>query len=202
MIEVLKPFYNAVLMPAAKIFAKFKIHPNAITLMGLCISGTAGWFAATGKWWLAAVFIIIGSCMDGLDGLVARLYNKKSAFGAIFDSTADRLTEIFWLMGICIFFVRRPDWGAIPLYCTFTAITGSLMVSYVRARCEGAGVPCTSGILQRPERIVVLGLCFLGGPKIMPWGLGLISILAYATVVQRILIAMASSKKENTLKEQ
>lgn len=196
MIESLKPLYNKLLMPAARIFAGFGIHPNTITLMGLCFSGAAGWFVATGKWGLAAGFTILGSCMDGLDGLVARMYNKKSTFGAILDSTADRLTEIFWLMGICIFYARYPVWGHIPVYLTLTAITGSLMVSYVRARCEGAGVPCTSGILQRPERIAVLSGCLLGGPKIMPWGLALISILAYATVVQRILIAYAMSKKE------
>ncbi|MGB7569984.1 MAG: CDP-alcohol phosphatidyltransferase family protein [Chitinivibrionales bacterium] len=202
MIEVLKPFYNAVLMPAARIFARAKISPNVITFVGLCLSAAAGWFAATGKWNLAAVFIIIGSCMDGLDGLIARLYDKKSAFGAIFDSTADRLTEIFWLLGIFIFFVRRPVWGAMPLFCAFLAITGSLMVSYVRARSEGAGVPCASGILQRPERIVVIGLCFFGGPKIMQWGLALIAGLAYATVVQRILIAYSLSKKANIFQEQ
>jgi phosphatidylglycerophosphate synthase len=196
MVEVLKPFYNAVLMPAAKIFAKANIHPNIITLTGLCISGVAGWFAATGKWGLTGVFIVLGSCMDGLDGLVARRYDKKSAFGAIFDSTADRLTEIFWLMGICIFFVNHPVWGNIALYLTFTAITGSLMVSYVRARCEGANIPCSSGILQRPERIIVIGLGFLGGPKIMVWGLAILSVLAYATVIQRIRIAYSSSKKE------
>ncbi len=197
MIEVLKPFYNAVLMPAARIFARAKISPNVITFLGLCLSAIAGWFAATGRWNLAAVFIIIGSCMDGLDGLMARMHNQKTVFGAIFDSTANRLTEIFWLLGIFIFFVRHPVWGAMPLFCAFLAITGSLMVSYVRARCEGAGVPCTSGILQRPERIVVIGLCFFGGPKIMQWGLALISVLAYATVVQRMIIAYSSSKKHS-----
>jgi len=102
MIEVLKPFYTA-LSCRGKDFTSAKIHPNIITLLGLCISSVAGLFAATGKWWLTAIFIVLGSCMDGLDGLVARQYNKQSAFGAIFDSTADRLTEIFWLMGICIF---------------------------------------------------------------------------------------------------
>lgn len=202
MIEVLKPFYTTLLMPAARIFTKAKISPNAITLVGLCLSGIAGLFAATGKWRVTAVFIVLGSCMDGLDGLVARQYNKQSAFGAIFDSTADRLTEIFWLMGICIFFVNHPVWGGkIALYLTFTAITGSLMVSYVRARSEGAGIHCTSGILQRPERIIVLGCCFLGGPKIMPWGLALLSILAYVTVAQRIIIAYLSSKKANIFQE-
>ena len=202
MIEVLKPFYTTLLMPAARIFTKAKISPNAITLVGLCLSGIAGLFAATGKWRVTAVFIVLGSCMDGLDGLVARQYNKQSAFGAIFDSTADRLTEIFWLMGICIFFVNHPVWGGnLALYLTFTAITGSLMVSYVRARSEGAGIHCTSGILQRPERIIVLGCCFLGGPKIMPWGLALLSILAYVTVAQRIIIAYFSSKKANIFQE-
>jgi len=66
---------------------------------------------------------------------------------------------------------------------------------------KGAGVHCTSGILQRPERIIVLGCCFLGGPKIMPWGLALLSVLAYVTVAQRIIIAYFSSKKANIFQE-
>jgi CDP-diacylglycerol--glycerol-3-phosphate 3-phosphatidyltransferase len=182
-------------MPGARIFAKLHIHPNAITLMGLFISGFVGWFAAIGNWNLAAVFIIVASCMDGLDGLVARVYNKKSVFGAIFDSTIDRLTEIMWLLGICVFFVKHPLWGDLSLYVTFTTITGSLMVSYVRARCEGEKIPCSGGFLQRPERIIVLLCCFVFGPKIMFWGLALLSFLAYFTVIQRIIIAYSLTHK-------
>jgi phosphatidylglycerophosphate synthase len=201
MLEILKPLYSTALMPIARIFAKFKVHPNVITTIGLGISGVVGWLAATGKWKLAAIFILVGACMDGLDGLVARQFNKKSAFGAVFDSTADRLTEIFWLMGICIYFVSRMVLGAAPVYLAFTAITGALTVSYVRARCEAENIPCTTGILQRPERTIILIGCFMGGPKIMVCGLALLSILAYVTVTQRILIAYSLSRKKQTFSD-
>jgi CDP-diacylglycerol--glycerol-3-phosphate 3-phosphatidyltransferase len=198
MLEVLKPLYNAALMPIAGVLAKLKIHPNVITTIGLAISCIVGWFAALGKWKPAALFILAGACMDGLDGLVARTYNKKSAFGAIFDSAADRLSEIFWLMGILFFFVSRMSWGVAPIYFCFAAITGALTVSYVRARCEGENIPCTKGILQRPERTIILIGCFIGGPRIMIGGLAVIAVLAYVTVIQRLIIAYSISTRENT----
>jgi len=80
---------------------------------------------------------------------------------------------------------------------TFAAMSGSLMVSYVRARCEGAGIPCSSGMVQRPERILILVACLLAGKKVMAWGLLLLSVLTYATVVQRLIIAYKFCQKSN-----
>jgi CDP-diacylglycerol--glycerol-3-phosphate 3-phosphatidyltransferase len=194
MIENLKPAYNTLLMPIAKLLAKQHIHPNGITFAGLVISILAALFAARGDWLAAALLIVAGSCMDGLDGLVARYADKNTSSGAILDSTSDRLTEIVWLFGILFFYVHHPVYSKWGMYLSFIAITGSLMVSYVRARCEGVNIPCKIGLLQRPERVIILIGCFLAGPVIMIWGLLFLSVLAYATMVQRLIIAYTVCK--------
>jgi CDP-diacylglycerol--glycerol-3-phosphate 3-phosphatidyltransferase len=189
MIENLKPFYNSVLTPVAKLLAWIHLHPHAITVLGVVLSLAAGYFCVTGKWYVAALLVFAGSCMDGLDGLVARQAGKTTAFGAVLDSCCDRITETAWFFGIFYFYLHRPMYCGAGIYLAFLAMTGSLMVSYVRARCEGADITCKQGILQRPERIVVLIACLLAGPVIMIWGLGLLSLLAYGTVIQRLIIA-------------
>jgi phosphatidylglycerophosphate synthase len=189
MIENLKPFYSAVLDPVARLFARINLHPHAITFFGVALSFAAGYFCATGKWYTAALLVFAGSCMDGLDGLVARQAGKTTAFGAVLDSCCDRITETAWLFGILYFYLHRPVYCGAGIYLAFLAMAGSLMVSYVRARCEGANIICKQGILQRPERIVVFIACLLAGPVIMIWGLGILSLLAYGTVIQRLIIA-------------
>jgi CDP-diacylglycerol--glycerol-3-phosphate 3-phosphatidyltransferase len=197
MLENLKPFYSTILKPLAWILIKFKIHPNVITLTGACISPIAAWYIVQGKWFIAALLISVGGFMDGLDGLVARTTGTRSRIGAILDSTSDRITEIIWLFGVILFYCSKPNGN--PAIClTFAAMSGSLMVSYVRARCEGAGVPCSVGISQRPERIVILIICLLCGPKVMVWGILLLAVLSYTTVVQRLVAAFTFCKKNKS----
>lgn len=194
MLENLKPFYSTLLKPLACILIKIKVSPNVITITGVCLSPVAAWFIFTGHWIIAALVIGTGGCLDGLDGLVARTTGKKSRLGAIIDSISDRFTEIIWLFGVILFYCNSRN-GNAGIYLTFTAISGSLMVSYVRARCESEGVPCSTGISQRPERIIILIVCLAFGSKVMIWGLLLLSILAYITVAQRIAAAVTYCKK-------
>jgi CDP-diacylglycerol--glycerol-3-phosphate 3-phosphatidyltransferase len=192
MIEGLKPLYNAALSPLAKLLARINIHPNIISFAGVLISCVACWYAARGHWILAAAMIAIGSCMDGLDGLLAHTSGTNTAFGAVFDSICDRFTEFAWTLGILFFYMHNPMYHGLGVYSSFLAMSGSIMVSYVRARCEAAGIPCSRGLLQRPERIILLIISFLCGPKGMIGGLLLISVLAYITVVERIYIAFST----------
>ena len=189
---MIEPFYNAALNPLAKLFAKTSVHPNVISFIGVPISCLACYYAARGQWTAAALCIVIGSCMDGLDGLLARTAGKTTVFGAVFDSICDRFTEFAWTFGVLIFYMRNPVYHGLGVYSTFCAMSGSIMVSYVRARCEAAGIPCSRGLLQRPERIIMLIISFLCGPRIMIGGLFLISVLAYITVIERIYIAFSS----------
>ena len=196
MLQSLKPLYSKLLSPVARGLIKSGIHPNAITLTGLCISPVAGLMAAQGHWLLSALFIGLGALTDGLDGLVARQTGKKSSWGAILDSTADRLTEIFWLGGLAYYFMSAPN-GRIGVIFSFAAMSGSLMVSYVRARSEGERIPCVSGIAQRPERIIALIVCLTAGPLVMAWGLFALAVISYLTVLQRLMETFRYSKKQD-----
>jgi CDP-diacylglycerol--glycerol-3-phosphate 3-phosphatidyltransferase len=205
MLEGLKPFFNMVLRPLVRPAVRIGVRPDHLTIAGLALSGVAGWFAYTGSWTTACIISIVGSLFDGLDGAVARESNRKSTFGAILDSCCDRIAEVLIIMGVLVFFLTSQavsldkeyfslalrSWGI--LFC-YTAVTMSLMVSYVKARCEGAGVPCSRGLLQRPERVILLCAGLLAGPPVMVPVLAAVSLLAAVTVVQRICEAYRKSK--------
>jgi CDP-diacylglycerol---glycerol-3-phosphate 3-phosphatidyltransferase len=205
MIEGLKPLFNNLLRPLVRPMVRLGIRPNHLTIIGLVLSGCAAWLAFTDRWTAACVIAIVAALFDGLDGVVARESNRESAFGAILDSTCDRLAEILLVSGVLGYFLTSliPSldrkflslslrlWGVLFCYC---AITMSLMVSYVKARCEGAGISCSRGILQRPERVILLCAGLLAGPSVMVGVLAAVSILAAVTVIQRFFEAYRKTK--------
>jgi CDP-diacylglycerol--glycerol-3-phosphate 3-phosphatidyltransferase len=192
MIEGLKPFYNSALRPIAVLCSKANLHPHAISIAGIVISFVAAYFCALGPWLYAAVLVSCAGCFDGLDGLVARQTGKQTRFGAVLDSTGDRVTEAAWLFGLIVFYALHQKNGYAGIYLAFLAQAGSQMVSYVRARCEGVGIACSAGILQRSERIIVIIVCLLLGPSVMKWGLGFIAGLGFLTAAQRLWLAYRS----------
>jgi phosphatidylglycerophosphate synthase len=198
MLEGLKPFYNSVLRPFARAINALGIHPNYITLTGVIFFAAGGCFSAINRWTTGLLLVIAGALFDGLDGLVARESGKKSVFGAILDSSCDRLTEVFLLLGLLIYYANHPVQGNWGIYLCFTGISGSIMVSYVKARCEGVGVPCRRGLLQRPERIILLSFGLLFGPLVMFWILGGLTLLSSVTVVQRLIEAAEQCKKSES----
>jgi CDP-diacylglycerol--glycerol-3-phosphate 3-phosphatidyltransferase len=119
-----------------------------------------------------------------LDGAVARAAGKGSPFGAFLDSTVDRYAEILPYLGLA--FAFRDDR---LFYLPFLAITGSLMVSYARARVEGLGGSCRVGLLERPERIVLLFLGLILGPLALKVSLVLLAVGSHVTALQRMLHA-------------
>jgi CDP-diacylglycerol---glycerol-3-phosphate 3-phosphatidyltransferase len=208
MIEGFKPRFNDFLRPMAAPLARVGIHPNHLTIAGVLFFIGGAVLAQKGAWKLSLLLVLIGGLLDGLDGVLARETNRKSAFGAILDSSCDRLTEIFLLFGVLGFFLSTPiisfsktslslrerAWGII--FC-YAAVTMSLMVSYVKARCEGEDIICKRGILQRPERIILLCIGLFLGPRTMLWILGAVSILGTITVVQRFYEAYTGAKKKD-----
>ena len=200
MIEGLKPFFNSLLRPLVRPAVALGIRPNHITIAGLALSGIAAWLVCTGRWSTACIVAAAGSLLDGLDGVLARESHQKSTFGAILDSSCDRLTEIILLSGVLgrfLTFHQAPldrEILSLPLYMwggifCYSAITMSLMVSYIKARCEGEGVQCSRGLLQRPERIILFCAGLLAGPAVMVWVLSAISLLAAVTAGQRLFEA-------------
>jgi CDP-diacylglycerol--glycerol-3-phosphate 3-phosphatidyltransferase len=195
MLEGLKPGYNAVLRPLGLLCIRLRIKPNYVTVAGFIAFCAAGYLTAIDRWFAAAVLVGAGACMDGLDGLIAREGNMKSTFGAVFDSTMDRLTEIALFIGIFFWYQRHPD--ILASFICIAGVCGSLMVSYIRARCEGAGLVCTEGFFQRPERIIVLVTCLVFGPKVMFFGLSALSALVWVTSVQRLIVAYRAAARKD-----
>ena len=172
---------RVVVEPPARLLLALHIHPNAITAAGFAVAAAAAYLLAEGLLWQGGIVMLAGAALDMYDGAVARLGGKESTFGAMLDSVLDRLGEVVVLFGLLVFYVRGAD--DVGAYLAFGALAASLMVSYLRARSEGLGVPGDVGLMGRPERIVVLGAgLLLGYPA---WALGIIAALGSLTVVQR-----------------
>src|SRR5213075_2627048 len=120
-----------------------------------------------------------------VDGAVARATGKTSVFGAFFDSLADRYAEAVVLMGLGVSLIQRGELTLV--WAVAIGLLGSILVSYARARAEGLGVDCEIGLLQRPERVLLLtvGLLF-PGPLLGPV-LWILAVVTNITVVQRAL---------------
>jgi CDP-diacylglycerol--glycerol-3-phosphate 3-phosphatidyltransferase len=195
MLESLKPLYNATLRPAARFCDRIGLHPNHITIFGLLCFIEAGVLTCLNSWHYALLLVIAGSLMDGLDGVLARESGKKSRFGAILDSSFDRLTEMALLGGLLVFYQEFEKYReAGPILC-FCVLSSSVMVSYVKARCEGAGIACSRGLMQRPERLILLSFGLLLGPYVMFWILIAMLTLGAVTVFQRFFEAAANCRK-------
>jgi CDP-diacylglycerol--glycerol-3-phosphate 3-phosphatidyltransferase len=103
----------------------------------------------------AGALILFAGLFDMLDGQVARLGKMSSSFGALLDSVLDRYSELFMFLGICYYLIAQHYF--ISSLFAFIGLIGSMMVSYTRARAESLGIECKGGLMQRPERIVLVG---------------------------------------------
>ena len=168
--------------PIARVLIALRVHPNVLTLAGFGVAAAAAWLLADGRLFAGGAVMLAGAAMDMLDGSVARLSGKASAFGAFLDSVMDRLGEAVVLFGLAVFYARGGhELGA---HLAFGALVASLMVSYMRARAEGLfGGQSDVGFLGRPERVVVLGAALLLGYPL--YGLGAITALGALTMAQR-----------------
>jgi CDP-diacylglycerol--glycerol-3-phosphate 3-phosphatidyltransferase len=151
--------------PAVKGLIKIGLTPNAVTAIGLLLNvGVAVIFIVGAEegnradlryvGWAGALVLFAG-LFDMLDGQVARLGNMSSVYGALFDSVLDRYSEFLMFLGICYFLVAHHYF--ISSLFAFIALIGSMMVSYTRARSEGLGIENKGGLMQRPERVVLVG---------------------------------------------
>jgi len=156
-----------VIDPVVKVLIKLGLTPNAVTSIGFVLNvgvavifiigaeeGNRGDLTYIG--WAGGLILFAG-LFDMLDGQVARLGNMKSTFGALYDSVLDRYSELIMFFGICYYLVAHHYF--LSSIFAFVALIGSMMVSYVRARAEGLGVECKGGLMQRPERVVTIGVC-------------------------------------------
>jgi phosphatidylglycerophosphate synthase len=172
--------------------ARTKLTPDMLSIAGLalCVLGAVlVGFEERNEYlfyWLGGIVFIAGSVADILDGALARAAGKGTVFGAFLDSTFDRLGEAAMLTAIGLAFMR--DGNEVALVFTFLAIIGSLLVSYTRAKAEMLGLRGDVGFGSRLERVVIISV----GLGLAPWGwlqwpIYLLAVMAWVTVVQRML---------------
>lgn len=149
--ENIREFWISTIQPLHEFFGNFAIHPNFLTIVGLLLSFLAGLFFSKGWFFLAGWSMLIAGTFDILDGQYARATGQATRCGAYFDSVMDRYAEIIIFVGLAIHYR-----SSFVMLIVLMALMGSIMVSYTRARAEGLGVQCKVGVLQRPERIVLI----------------------------------------------
>ena len=180
----LKIRVHSVLMPLVRLLVRLHFKPDWFTVLGLLIGLLATGAFATGQLRWGAAMILTGGFCDILDGELARQGRAETKFGALLDSTFDRYFEIFLYFGIGAYLIRQSEWAASGIL--FFAMSGSLMVSYVRARAEGLGEDCKVGFMQRPERLVALALGAAYGHEGLVFILVVLAVTTNYTVIERL----------------
>jgi CDP-diacylglycerol--glycerol-3-phosphate 3-phosphatidyltransferase len=193
--------YLRLIDPVANWLVKRGVHPNTITVIGTFCTLVGGIIYGTGHIRTGGWFLGLTALFDVLDGTVARRSNTSSTFGAFLDSTLDRLADGFVLGGLAVFYATSRLHANIPmLIVALMGLIGAFLTSYTRARAEALGLDAKIGLLQRPERVVLLsapqaffGLVFNG------WVLALITIIltvtAWITVVQRVAFVYTATTR-------
>jgi len=168
-----------------------RIHPNVLTFLGLVINIWAAVLFAAGSFRAAGLVVILAGLFDMVDGRVARETNRVTRFGGFFDSVLDRYSDLALFMGLLVYYATINRFFYIVL--TAIVMTGSVMVSYTRARAEVTIPKCKVGFLERPERVVliILGALF---DRMAPV-LWVIAVLSNVTVIHRMIYTWQETKR-------
>lgn len=185
--SVLGHFLDRPLFPIVK---RLRINPNLITIAGFVITLIAA-FVIPLDLRLGGLLILAGGLFDALDGIVARTNNRATRFGAFLDSLLDRLSDALIFMSLAVhLYIKRDLTGAL---LSLAAMVGAFLVSYARARAEGLGIDNQAGLMERPERIILIIFGTLTGwLNLVLW---LMVILTYFTVFQRTYRVWETDKK-------
>jgi len=157
-------------------------NPNFFTLLGFFATLVASLLILKGLWLLAGLTIILSGLFDLFDGVVARKFGKVTALGGFLDSVLDRYSDLILLLALLIYYLRKgePD---LVILTSFVSM-GTVLIPYVRAKAEALQVPCTIGLMERAERIILLSIGTLF--QWMEPVLWILAILTHFTVLQRI----------------
>jgi len=184
--------------PLVRILSKSGITPNALTIINLVLNIAAAYVIATNHLILGGVLILVSGLFDLLDGALARFTKQTTKFGAILDSTVDRISEAATLCGLLIWYIPQ-EGASLKIVLIFIVLIGSFLVSYVRARAEGLGWQCQIGLFTRAERVIVLAIGLIIGRI---WvhsvfvALCVLAVFVFVTVVQRLIYLWKQARIE------
>jgi CDP-diacylglycerol--glycerol-3-phosphate 3-phosphatidyltransferase len=177
------------LYPPARLLGRLGVGPAFFTLGGLVLAAGAGAAFAFGRFRLGAALVLAAGLADVMDGAVARANERGSPFGAFIDSVVDRYSEAAYLTGLIYYYAAAGDKFLALLVAL--VLTGSLFVSYTKARAESLIDDCKVGIMERPERVILLALGYLVGGYGVPVALLILAALSHFTAIHRILYTRA-----------
>jgi CDP-diacylglycerol---glycerol-3-phosphate 3-phosphatidyltransferase len=168
-----------------------RIHPNVLTFLGLLINIWAAWLFARGSFTWAGVVVIGAGLFDMVDGRLARATDQVTRFGGFFDSVIDRYSDLALYFGLLVYYASINRFFYIVL--TAIVMTGSVMISYTRARAENAIPRCKVGFLERPERVVLIILgALLDRMAAVLW---VIAVLSNLTVIHRMIYTFHEARR-------
>lgn len=199
MLTKLKQRVQSWIAAEAKLAHSIGLTPNQVSAIGIVLAVLSAftywkWRFHTFLLILAPLLLLASGFCDALDGALARLYGETTSFGGFLDSLLDRYADAIVFCGIILGGLCHLFWG-------LAALTGSLLVSYARARAEAAGVKMEAvGIAERAERLLILAVAsFLSVAwrEALSWGVIILAVIANLTVLQRVVyFHKASQKKE------
>ena len=178
-------------VPLAPLVKRIPFSPNVLTITGFLVTCVAALIIPYSIR-LGGILILVGGLFDMIDGIAARTSGKATRFGAFLDSVLDRYSDAFLFLALAWYFSGRADYtGA---FLSLVILIGAFLISYARARAESLGESCHVGIMERPERIILLIFATLTG-WLLPV-LWVMAVMTHITVIQRIYHVWKTMKEK------
>ncbi|MCX8022045.1 MAG: CDP-alcohol phosphatidyltransferase family protein [Syntrophorhabdaceae bacterium] len=172
-------------------FRDKRINPNVITVLGVLLGFLSALAISLGYLKAGGIIIILSGFFDMMDGVIARTSNRVTPFGGFLDSVLDRYSDLTIMLGVFIYYmsIQHIFYGIL----VFIAAMGIAIIPYARARAEAASFGCKIGLLERPERLIILiaGLLF----NLLGYAIIVLAVLSHVTVIQRIFFVMRTARK-------
>lgn len=194
--QMIRGHWDRIMRPVGRALGRTGISPDTVTLLGVLIQVGAAWLILDGRLLLAGLVSIAAGISDVLDGAIAKAQGRTGKFGALLDSTTDRLADALFFLPIAWLYAVSPDtpsrdvpWVAVV---ALVALVAGFLVSYIKARAESLGFKCDVGIAERAERVIItiVALVF----DILQYVLPVLALLSIVTALQRIFYVRAQSK--------
>ncbi|MFQ5512454.1 MAG: CDP-alcohol phosphatidyltransferase family protein [Candidatus Krumholzibacteriia bacterium] len=184
--------------PVVSGMSSLGVPPMAISLVGLVLGLYGAYVLARGFLFQAGVWLLLSGIFDVLDGAVARHRGMQTKFGAFIDSTFDRISELAYLCALIVYYMLRPQgFSDFIIVVVCVVLSGSILVSYARARIEGLGLTCSVGLMERPERLALLVLGLFLGSRVLSLILVVLAAATTVTVLQRVLHAYRLTREQS-----
>lgn len=190
--DVARKWAAGLLQGTARLFLRLGVTPNVLTVTAFFVVASISLVLAQGHFRWAGVLLLLTVWMDAVDGTLARMTDRVTAFGAFLDATLDRYAEAILYLGLLVYALRHYSPNMIVLI--YLTVVGSVVISYARAKAESVGIPVREGLLTRFERlaILVLGLLF----NRVELALWILAPLTNVTAIQRIVLVWQRSHRE------